>query len=284
MEFKKILILDATGMAGHVISQYLNSLHKYQITNLNLDNPSPNDILIDIYNTKQLKETILREKPAIIINCLRLLIEESEANPDKAIYFNSYIPHYLSKVASEINAKVIQLSTDCVFSGKKGAYNEDDFKDGENYYARTKALGELVNERDLTLRTSFIGPNINNKNEELFHWFLMQKGEINGYSNAYWTGVTTLELAKSIEKAIELNLTGLHHVVPSEKISKFDLLNLIKEIWQKDDVSIKECNTVSIDKSLINNKKAIAVANYTTMFSELNQWMLNNKELYGSYI
>lgn len=271
-------------MAGHVISQYLNSLHKYQITNLNLDNPSPNDILIDIYNTKQLKETILREKPAIIINCLRLLIEESEANPDKAIYFNSYIPHYLSKVASEINAKVIQLSTDCVFSGKKGAYNEDDFKDGENYYARTKALGELVNERDLTLRTSFIGPNINNKNEELFHWFLMQKGEINGYSNAYWTGVTTLELAKSIEKAIELNLTGLHHVVPSEKISKFDLLNLIKEIWQKDDVSIKECNTVSIDKSLINNKKAIAVANYTTMFSELNQWMLNNKELYGSYI
>ena len=198
---KKILILDATGMAGHVVSMFLNSLNKYIVTDFvcdlsfhDLGNP------IDVYERKVLYEKIKEVKPDIIINCLRILIEESESSPDKAIYFNSYIPNYLSAIGKEINAMVIQLSTDCVFSGKKGCYNVDDFKDGENVYARTKGLGELVNERDLTLRTSFIGPNINGKNEELFHWFLLQKGEINGYSNAFWTGITTLELAKKRTK------------------------------------------------------------------------------------
>ena len=281
---KTILIIDSSGMAGHVISKYLGNLDKYKISNLACD-PLCNSYenYIDVYDRELLHEKIKKSKPDVIINCLRILIEESETDVDKAIYFNSFIPHYLSKIGTEINAKVIQLSTDCVFSGKKGSYNEDDFKDGENVYARTKALGELNNERDLTLRTSFIGPNINGRNEELFHWFLMQSGEINGYSNAYWTGITTLELAKSIDKAIDLNLIGLYHLVPNEKISKFDLLTIIKNIWGKKDISINKSNNKFIDKSLVDNKKMLHVNNYSKMFEDLYNWMIKHKDLYPGY-
>ena len=282
---KKILILDASGMAGHVVSLYLKSVNKYLVIDFICD-ASFTDVenFIDDYDSKFLDEKIKEVNPDIIINCLRILIQESESSPEKAIYFNSFIPHYLSKIGNEINAKVIHLSTDCVFSGKKGCYNEDDFKDGENVYARTKGLGELVNDKDLTLRTSFIGPNINGRNEELFHWFLLQKGNIKGYSDAYWTGITTLELAKSIDKVIDLNITGLYHLVPDEKISKYDLLNLIKNIWGKDDVTINKYNSISVDKSLIDNRKIINVNNYATMFFDLHNWMIVNRNLYSEYL
>ncbi|MCK9617662.1 MAG: sugar nucleotide-binding protein [Lentimicrobiaceae bacterium] len=279
---KKILIIDATSMSGHIISDYLDSLCKFQIIKLICDiSLANNDNYIDIFNKELLEETIQQQKPDIIVNCLRLLIEESESNPDKAIYYNSFLPHFLAKIARQINAKVIQLSTDCVFSGKKGSYNEDDFKDGETFYARTKALGELINDTDLTIRTSFIGPNINHKNEELFHWFMSQKVNVSGYCNVYWTGVTTLELAKCIEKAILLDIKGIYHLVPKYKISKYDLLNLIKKIWGKNIIINKQENLI-IDKSLIDNRNLIKVQDYEKMFNELFVWMNNNK-LYCNY-
>jgi len=281
---KKLLILDSTSMAGHMICSYLNFINKYDIVNIICDSSLANqECYVDVDDKQFLYKTIHKYNPDIIINCLRLLIDESEVRPDKAIYYNSYIPHYLSRIGKEINAKIIQLSTDCVFSGKKGGYNENDFKDGENYYARTKALGEIINERDLTLRTSFIGPNINDKNEELFHWFLLQKGEVNGYTKAFWTGITTLELAKSIGRAIEIDLRGLYHLVPKEKISKYDLLNLIKYIWNKNDVVIKSDDTISIDKSLIDNRKILETSSYLPMFEDLYNWMVINKKLYKCY-
>jgi len=113
--------------------------------------------------------------------------------------------------------KIIQISTDCVFSGKDGGYKEDSFRDGDTIYARTKALGEINNNKDLTIRTSIIGPDINEDGIGLFHWFMKQSGTIYGFRNAYWTGVTTIELAKGIEKFIEYNVTGIYHFVPTEK-------------------------------------------------------------------
>jgi dTDP-4-dehydrorhamnose reductase len=280
----KILILDSTGMAGHVISQYMKDLNKYQVYEIVCDISLNNHInYLDVYDRNLLYQKIKNINPDFIINCLRLLIEESEENQAKAVYYNSYIPHYLSEIGNEINAKIIHLSTDCVFSGKKGSYHENDIKDGENVYARTKALGELINDRDLTVRTSFIGPNINGRNEELFHWFLNQKGEINGYANAFWTGITTLELAKLIVEVLDLNITGIYHLVPEHKISKYNLLNLIKNIWLKEDVIIRELNNISVDKSLIDNHKLLNVNNYYVMFNEMYKWMLDNKELYTNY-
>jgi len=272
-------------MAGHMISKYMGSLNKYQIINLICDSSLyHHENYVDVFNKESLVDILYKYQPDITINCVRLLIDESESQPYKAIYYNSFIPHYLSKIGKEMNMKIIQLSTDCVFSGKKGNYSESDYKDGENLYARTKALGELINDKDLTLRTSYIGPNINHADEELFHWFMMQKGMINGYGNVFWTGLTTLELAKSIEKAIELNITGLYHLVPDTKISKYDLLTLMKKIWKRNDIIINRTEKIVKDKSLMDNRNLITVNDYETMFYELYDWMNHHKELYSSYV
>jgi len=281
---KKVLIIDSAGMAGHIISDYLFSLNRYDLINL-VYGPKlkKNDIYIDLLNQQLLKQFVEERRPEIIINCFRLLIEESEQNPAKAIYFNSFIPHYLEELCRGKQIKIIHLSTDCVFSGLKGNYNENDFKDGKSFYARTKALGEIVNDKDLTFRTSFIGPNVGERSEELFHWFMMQKGEINGYNRVFWTGITTLELAKSIDKAMKMDLCGLYHLVPNEKISKYELLNLIKKIWKRDDIIIKKNEKISLDRSLIDNRKKITVNNYSVMFENLFNWMVKHKELYKKY-
>ena len=101
------------------------------------------------------------------------------------------------------------MSTDCVFSGKTGGYDESSLRDGETFYDRSKALGELENQKDLTFRNSIIGPDLNEEGIGLFNWFMKQTGEINGYTKAMWTGVTTLTLAKAMESAVQQGLTGL---------------------------------------------------------------------------
>ncbi len=282
---KKIVIIDSTGMAGHVISHYLESRGRFDLFNVVCEPNFPNKgHYVDIENHKDLEKILRNEKPDIIINCSRYLIEESEQHPAKAVYINSFIPLFLSNISADIKAHLIHLSTDCVFSGAKGNYIEADLKDGTNYYAKTKGLGEVVNDRDLTLRTSFIGPNMNDKNEELFHWFMLQKGDIKGYANAYWTGITTLELAKSIEKAIDLNIRGLYHLVPEKNISKYDLLCLIKAIWNKKDVNIIKFENELINKSLIDSRKEIAISTYKEMFSDLYDWMNSHKILYEKFL
>lgn len=280
---KKIIVLDSSCMAGHVISQYLAILNNYELLNITCDSNIRNGIFINIEDIGLLNGFIKDNQPDIIINCLRVLIEESENNHSKAIYYNSFIPHHLSKISRKNGAMVIQLSTDCVFSGEKGNYMEIDFKDGENYYAKTKALGELINDNDLTIRTSFIGPNLENKNEELFHWLMSQRGDVYGYSKALWTGITTLELAKRIEEAIVINLKGLYHLVPENKISKYDLLALIQNIWKIDNISLKKNENIIVDKSLVDSRKMIRVNNYHKMFEELYNWMLLNKLQYKHY-
>lgn len=162
------------------------------------------------------KNVIIKEKPDVIINCIGALIKESEEHPDRAVFINSFFPHYLARLGNELNFKLIHLSTDCVFSGEKGDYSETDFKDGKDFYAQTKALGEIINGDHLTFRTSFIGPEMKERGTGLFHWFMTQNGKVYGYSRVYWTGITTLELAKAIDRAIEKNLKSLYHLVPQK--------------------------------------------------------------------
>ncbi|WP_373398913.1 sugar nucleotide-binding protein [Algoriphagus halophilus] len=119
-----------------------------------------------------------------------------------SIFINSYFPHWLVSEADKYGGQVIHISTDCVFSGKKGGYIEADFRDADDIYGRGKALGELIGGRHLTLRTSIIGPELKSNGEGLFHWFMNQKGETNGYTKAIWGGVTTFELAKVIKDCV----------------------------------------------------------------------------------
>lgn len=279
---KKILLFGATGMAGHMVYYFLRETKKYKIDNVVFRNKLTEDsIQLDVTNNNAVSKLVKTIKPDIIINCIGVLIKGSKENPDNAILLNAYFPHLLKRLSDEVNATLIHISTDCVFSGKKGNYSEIDFRDADDVYGRSKALGEIINEKDLTIRTSIIGPELKENGEGLFHWFMKNSGNVNGYTNAYWGGVTTLELAKAIDVAIENNLAGLVHLSNGEKISKFDLLNLIKKIWQKNDIKINPYNEKSVDKSLLKSDRFnFRVPKYSEMMYQLDEWMKNNENLY----
>ncbi len=282
MERKKILMLGATGMAGHVVYHYLTGTNKYDITNVVYRTKLNEESLILDITDKTATEKLIREiQPDIILNCIGVLIKGSQLYPDNAIYVNAYFPHLLERLAAEIKAKLIHISTDCVFSGKKGNYTETDERDADDTYGKSKGLGEVVNDKDLTIRTSIIGPELKLNGEGLFHWFMQQSGEINGYLEAYWGGVTTLELAKAIDSAIHEKVSGLVHLTNGEKISKFDLLCLFKEIWSRNEVNVKPYDGKSVDKSLLKSKRFVyIVPDYKTMLQDQYEWMQSNTYLY----
>jgi dTDP-4-dehydrorhamnose reductase len=279
---KKIIILGSSGMLGHMVYFYLRGLDKYDLIDVtHRSNLTDKSILLDAYNKVDVEELIVRERPDIVINCVGILINGANSNPGNAIYLNSYLPNQLSKILEKIGGKLVHISTDCVFSGKRGAYHEEDLRDADDTYGKSKALGEVINSRDLTLRTSIIGPELKAHGVGLFHWFMQQSGEINGFTRAFWSGVTTLEMAKVIHEAIEQNLVGLVHVTNGEKISKFDLLQLIKQIWNMENFKIHAFDGYTIDKSLLPSRQFnYEVPAYRKMLEEQFNWMQLNKELY----
>ena len=217
----RILLFGATGMAGHVVYTYLKENVSYQIINVVFRNKlNEESIVVDVTNKQEVSSLIMKLKPNIIINCVGVLIKGANEDPENAIYINAYFPHLLKKLSDKINAKIIHISTDCVFTGKKRVYTEADFKDADDIYGKSKSLGELINNKDLTIRTSIIGPELKIDGEGLFHWFMFEKGSVNGYTNAIWGGVTTIELAKAITTAIDKDIRGLVHLSNGSSISK----------------------------------------------------------------
>ena len=215
-------------MAGHIVYTYLNETDKYDIATVcHSGKIEPNSYELDVYNIEKLKEIIAKEKPAAVINCIGVLIKGSRNNPTNAIYVNAYFPHKLSEILQD--SKVIHISTDCVFSGLKGAYKDNDVKDALDTYGMTKNLGELINNKDVTLRTSIIGPELKKNGEGLMHWLFSQRKvrELDGYQKSIWGGVTTLELAKVIDAALQRELVGLYQISNNIGISKYDLISLI---------------------------------------------------------
>lgn len=281
---EKILVFGSTGMVGHIITLYLSELKKYNILNTSRSKLNNDTILLDVQDHQKVENLIHTTKPNIIINCVGVLIKESAQRPDKAVYLNSYFPHFLEWIGQQQNIKIVHLSTDCVFSGKKGGYCETDCKDGSGFYAESKALGEINNSKDLTIRTSFVGPELKMHGSGLFNWFIMQNNAISGYSDVYWTGFTTLEIAKAVDLLINQNLKGLYHLVPQEKISKYHLLELMKKIFNKQ-IDIKEDHSTKSDKSLINTRKDFQYPekSYETMMKELYEWMKVHSLLYQHY-
>lgn len=279
---KKILIIGIKGMAGHVIYNYLNKNTDYSVFGIARNIVENNqEISLDVSDTDKLKEIITYHNFDAVINCIGILNKDAEDNPAKAIWFNSYFPHFLEEITKESQTQVIHISTDCVFNGKKGNYAENDFKDGDGFYAQSKALGEITNDKDLTIRTSIIGPELKN-GIGLFHWFMNQSGEINGYTSAYWSGVTTLELAKAIEYIVENPLQGLVHLTNGNRINKFDLVNLFKDIWNKDQTTILPYEGKNVDKSLQKSELLkYEVKSYKNMLIEQSEWMKEFSNLYN---
>ncbi|MDK2585823.1 SDR family oxidoreductase [Romboutsia sedimentorum] len=283
---KKILIFGATGMAGHIITMYLSQFkEKYEVHNVCHRNKfNKESIICDIEDIKKVNEIVEDINPTVIINCIGVLNKTAEHDIKNTVYINSFFPNFLARIGEMKNIKIIHLSTDCVFDGKKGNYTEKSFKSENGIYGLSKNLGEISGKNSLTIRTSIIGPELKN-GSGLFHWFMKQKGSMKGFTNVYWTGITTLELAKAIDKALEENIEGLYHVVPCEKISKYNLLNIFKNEFKKDDIMIEKDAEIISDKSLVRTKDDFNfdVSSYQQMIEDMNKWMKKNKDIYTLY-
>lgn len=283
---KKILVVGAKGMAGHVVKSYLASQDEYEVWGVARgDYRDERLINLDVSNTDELNKLIIKHQFDVVINCIGILNKTAEDNPEIAVWYNSYFPHLLESWAKKTGFKLIHISTDCVFSGKEGGYTENSFKNGIGFYAQSKALGEVINSTDLTFRTSIIGPELKNEGIGLFHWFMNQNGIISGYKEAFWTGVTTIELAKAIDEAIKQDLKGLYHLVNNEKISKYDLLKLLNTIFKGSAIEIKAQTDYRVDKSLINNRPDFKyqVPTYLKMLEEMHLWVKSHAEIYPNY-
>jgi dTDP-4-dehydrorhamnose reductase len=282
-EKKHVLVLGSGGMLGHVVAKYLNEkehlvhcVGRRSVEGLQYKN-------IDVSNFEALKSFISDLEPDFVINCIGALIKTSENTPSSAIYLNALFPHLLSKLGSDLDFKLIHISTDCVFSGRNGPYSVADFRDGDDIYARSKALGEIEDDRNCTLRTSIIGPELKEGGEGLFDWFLGSENAVNGFTRVYWSGVTTLELAKSIEIVLENQLTGVHHVTNNTPIAKYELLKIIKDVFGKN-IELIPKSIPSYNKCIIYDKQEIFnIPSYLQMVRNLQQFMKNNNGEYEKY-
>lgn len=281
----KFLVLGASGMAGHTIAIYLKE-KGHDVTGFarrNLD--FVKTIVGDATDFEFLKGLITAGNYDYVINAIGVLNQYAEKNMANAVILNGYLPHFLADITKDMNTSVIHMSTDCVFSGKGGNYTEKSLRDGETFYDRSKAIGELEDDKNITLRNSIVGPDINPNGIGLFNWFMKQEGKINGFTKAMWTGMTTLQLAKMMEKAALQHATGLYNMVPDSNISKYELLKLFNHYVRNNEVDIEPYAGFSADKTLIRTRFEFKelVPDYDTMVKEMAEWIRNHKELYPHY-
>jgi dTDP-4-dehydrorhamnose reductase len=275
---KKILVLGSSGMLGHILVTSIKSKKNFQLSNIARKKTIHNDTLIcDVTDFKKLEENIKKISPDYIINCIGVLINESKTNPKNAILINAYLPHFLESISEKHNFQLIHISTDCVFYGSEGSYHEGSIKDAKDVYGISKGLGEIISPNHLTIRTSIIGPEIKNHPEGLFEWVLKNKSKkIDGYTESIWSGVTTLVLSRGIIYCVENNIKGLLHIA-SNKISKFDLICIINEVY-KLGVTVKKVKGIESDKSLISNREDFLfnIPSHFEMISEMYDFMNQN--------
>ena len=231
----RILILGVSGLIGHNILKEFNdnmdvfgTLHKAKKKYGNLNLFSGKNIIenVDVKDFENLKSILFSVNPEIIFNCVGITKRKiDKTNPLEVIQVNSFFPHQLAEWAKDNNKRVIHFSTDCVFDGKTGNYTETSLTSAEDLYGRTKALGEINYPHTLTIRSSFIGQELFDKTE-LLDWFLSQGGkQIKGFTNTFYSGVSTLYLARVVKDIIQNypKLNGLYQLAPESPISKYDL-------------------------------------------------------------
>ena len=260
----RILVLGANGLIGNTILRVLSEdplLEVFGTVRIfpdlkKLDIFYESKIFdgVDTTNSSKLIDVIEAIKPEIIINCIGITKHRNlNSSLVQKIESNALFPHKLAQYAQLINARLIHISTDCVFSGKRGGYTEIDEPDANDIYGRSKALGEVFYGKNLTIRTSTIGHELTT-NFGLLNWFLSQKDKCIGYKNAIFSGFPTVILAEIIRDYIIFNpdLTGLYHV-GSHPISKYELLNLISRIYDKK-IIIEPDEYFNINRSLDSSK------------------------------
>ncbi len=263
----RILILGAKGMAGHMTTEFLKENTNWEIISFDRSN-------FEVEDSRNWKEKIinLNSKGQIdyMLNFIGVLKPQAVENPLLAIKINSLFPHELANLCTHLNVKLIHISTDC--------WQDLDI------YGKSKRAGELNYPEHLTIRTSIIGPELKSNGSGLFHWFMSQKEEANGFVNHYWDGITTLELAKRIKFILEEHpeLNNTLDLRTKQKVNKFELLNDIKDVFEKV-IMINRKETEIVDKTN-NNPDMACEESLRLQLIELKKWMIVHKHLYNQYI
>lgn len=256
----KILVLGANGMLGNAVIRTFNEQGAYEtwgtvrgnppaaLTRLGLGKRLLAGIAVD--NPDSLLNALLAARPDVVINCVGIVKQLAAANDFlQALPINTLFPHRLAHLCEIAGARVVHMSTDCVFSGGKGFYSEEDAPDAQDLYGRSKLLGEVDYPHAITLRTSIIGHELE-RGHGLIAWFLAQQGSVKGYTHAIFSGLPTCELARVIRDFVipRPDLHGLYHVA-AEPISKYELLQLVNQAYGKG-LQIVPDGLLKIDRSL----------------------------------
>lgn len=274
MSKQKILIFGVTGMLGHTLFKEMHKNEVFDVYGTTRNASGLNNFFlpdelcrirdnVDADNFDTVIRAIASVQPDIIINCIGIIKQLPIAkDPLTAITVNAQLPHRMSLIARSANARMIHISTDCVFNGSKGNYTEEDSSDATDLYGRTKFLGEVDYPHCVTLRTSIIGHEL--KTElSLIDWFLSQEEAIKGFTKAIYSGFPTIELVKIITNYVipNKNLSGLYHV-SSNPISKYDLLKIMKNVYKKE-ITIEAFDDFHMDRSM-NSENFQNITGYTS--------------------
>ncbi|EZP41880.1 dTDP-4-dehydrorhamnose reductase family protein [Janthinobacterium lividum] len=283
----KILVLGVSGMLGNAVFRYCSEDSQHDVigsarsdgVRRNFSPELAERIVVgtDVDNQDSLALLFARVKPDVVINCVGLIKQLADANdPLQAIPINSLLPHRLARLCDIAGARLIHVSTDCVFSGSNGNYLESDASDAKDLYGRSKFLGEVDYPHCITLRTSIIGHELNSA-KSLVGWFLAQQGTVKGYTKAVFSGLPTIELAHVIRDVVlpQPALRGLYHVA-AEPINKFDLLTLVAQAYGKQ-IEIVADEQLTIDRSLNAERFRAATGYVAPAWPELIQKMANFK-------
>lgn len=256
----KILILGASGMLGNAMMRVMAESGEHDVwgtaragaVKRHFPAQLGERILagVDVENADVLARVFAEVRPEVVINCIGLVKQLTEADdPLMALPINAMLPHRLARLCDLIGARLVHVSTDCVFNGAKGGYRESDPSDAEDLYGKSKFLGEVAYPHTITLRTSIIGHELASAHG-LVGWFLEQEGSVKGYRRAIFSGLPTVELSRIVRDAVlpRPDLFGLYHVAAAP-ITKYELLKLVAGAWGKM-IEIEPDDRVVIDRSL----------------------------------
>lgn len=255
----KLLILGANGMFGNGLVGQLSDQFElaYTFRNYRVQENKKTKFYnhVDAFDLSTILRVINDFKPNVVINAIGVVKQKKDISVTTSIYLNSEFPYHLSHICELSNAKLILLSTDCVFNGGKGNYTELDLPDATDIYGRSKVLGEITESLNvLTIRSSTIGFELES-NKGLLEWFLSQKGIVHGYKNAIYSGFPVSDFSNALALIIKKfpSLSGLYHI-SSDPISKFELLYTLKEMLNLDYINLNENIEFKCDRSLNSNK------------------------------
>lgn len=256
----RVLILGVTGMLGNAMFRVFSSVPGLVVHGTArsdgwrryFDYSLAAQILsgVDVENIDSLIGAFAISQPEVVINCVGLVKQQADSkNPLLAVPLNTLLPHRLASLCKTCSARLVHVSTDCVFSGAKGGYRESDFPDADDLYGRSKLLGEVDYPHALTLRTSIIGHELAG-NRSLINWFLSQSGPVKGFTRAIFSGLPTVELATLVRDVVlpRTELHGLYHV-SAAPIAKHELLKLVADVYEKQ-IEIHPSDELVIDRSL----------------------------------